>query len=205
MKTKTKRRVKHLLTRKKLVSKKTSRHILRAASIVIATVSTGSLAYAISVAKPVVTIAVRTGPNAGRVIAAPVPATPTPAPAGSPRSGRASWYALGLPAPDTLTCASRTFSRGSFLEVTNLRNGRVVVCRVNDYGPEAWTNRIIDLSRGSFQEVDSLGTGTIPVEIRQVAGPTGFNLPVNAPFAQIVGYTLCLKQYDGHFCDAHRQ
>ncbi|HSX41136.1 MAG TPA: septal ring lytic transglycosylase RlpA family protein [Candidatus Saccharimonadales bacterium] len=80
--------------------------------------------------------------------------------------GKASWYAIGLPAPDALTCASTTFPRGTHLKVKNLRNGREVVCLVNDYGPQAWTGKVIDLSRGSFVQIDSLNAGTAPVEIR---------------------------------------
>ncbi len=206
MKAKTKRRIKHLLTKKKLVKKRTSRHILRAASVIIATISMGSLAYAITVSKPVVTVSVHsTGPD-GRLIAAVATPTPVPLPV-TGNVGRGSWYALGLPQPDSLTCASRTYPRGSYLEVTNLRNGRIVICRVNDYGPEAWTNRIIDLSRGSFTQVDSLGTGTIPVRLRQVSGPgpSSLNLPLNANLGELVGYNLCHKSYSAAFCDSHRQ
>ena len=204
MKAKTKRRIKHLLTKKKLVKKRTSRHILRAASVIIATVSMGSLAYAITVTRPVVTVSVHSSGPDGRIIAS----IATPAPVAPPKTGnigRGSWYALGLPQPDTLTCASRIYPRGSYIEVTNLRNNRVVICRVNDYGPEAWTNRIIDLSRGSFKEVDSLGTGTIPVRLRPVSSPSGINLRFNASLAEVVGYNLCHQKYDQDFCDAHRR
>jgi rare lipoprotein A (peptidoglycan hydrolase) len=86
--------------------------------------------------------------------------------------GRGSWYALGLRSPDALTCASRQFPRGTYLKVTDLRNGREVVCLVNDYGPAAYTNRVIDLSRGSYSALEGLGSGTMPVEIR-VASPQG--------------------------------
>lgn len=204
MKAKTKRRIKHLLTKKKLVSKRTSRHFLRGASVIIATISMGSLAYAITIAKPVVTVSVHSSAD-GRLLLPPATPAPTPPPPGTGNVGRASWYALGLPQPDAITCASRTYPRGSYIEVTNLRNGKVVVCRVNDYGPEAWTNRIIDLSRGSFSQIDSLGTGIITVRLRPVVGPTGINLPFNANLGELVGYSLCHKQYTPAFCDAHRQ
>ncbi len=207
MKAKTKRRVRHVLTKKKLVKKQTSRHVLRTFIIVLATICTGSLAYAITMTKPVITVSVHgTGPD-GRVLTGP--ATPTPksatAPGGVVQSGRGSWYALGLPAPDALTCASRTFPRGSYLHVKNLYNGRTVVCRVNDYGPEAWTNRVIDLSRGSFRQVESLGRGTIPVEIRVATGASGLTLPVINDIATIIGYNLCHQKHTAEYCEVHRQ
>ena len=82
--------------------------------------------------------------------------------------GVASWYALGLRSPDALTCASTRFPRGTYLEVTSLRNDKKIVCLVNDYGPQPYTNRVIDLSRGSFREIEWLGSGTVPVEVRVV-------------------------------------
>jgi rare lipoprotein A len=204
MKAKTKRRIKHVLTKKKLVKKSTSRHVLRTFIVVLATICTGSLAYAIAITKPTVTVGVHS--TGGRVLVAPALATPTPPPKGAvAQSGKGSWYALGLPAPDSLTCASRTFPRGSFLEVKNLYNGKTVICRVNDYGPEAWTGRVIDLSRGSFRQVDSLGRGTIPVEIRISGGPTGLNLPVIKDVGAIIGYNACRSHNTDQYCELHRQ
>jgi hypothetical protein len=209
MKAKTKRRVLHVLTKKKLVKRKTSKHVLRAFLILLATVSTGSLAYGITLGKPTVGVTVHSsGGAAGVQIKAPSIATPAPiqSASGAPAmSGRGSWYALGLPAPDSLTCASRTFPRGSYLHVTNMYNKRTVICRVNDYGPEAWTNRIIDLSRGSFSQVDNLGRGTIPVELRVVGGPTGGLSPTEGDISAIVGYSLCGQQHTGNYCELHRQ
>ena len=109
-------------------------------------------------------------------------------------------------APDALTCASRTFPRGTYLLVKNLRTNRTVICHVNDYGPEAWTGRIIDLSRGSFRQIDDLGAGTAPVELRVASGPTGFNLPIeNDVLAAVVGYNLCHNSHTPEFCEQHRQ
>jgi hypothetical protein len=154
MKAKTKRRVIHVLTKKKLVKKKLSRHILRSFLIGLATISVGSLAYAITLNKPTISVPVH----------------------------------------------------GTDLNVKNLRTGRSVICRVNDYGPEAWTGRIIDLSRGSFREIDSLSAGTAPVELRVAAGPTGFQYQVeNDVLAAVVGYNLCHNTHTPDYCDAHRQ
>jgi rare lipoprotein A len=209
MKAKTKRRLIHVITKKKLVKRKTSKAVLRSFLVGLATVSFGSLAFAISLNKPTVNVNVNSSGAGGVSIEAPslAPApTPQSANGGPAQSGRASWYAFGLPAPDALTCASRTFPRGTYLQVKDLYNSRTMICRVNDYGPEAWTGRILDLSRGSFSQIDSLGRGTIPIELRVASGPTGFNLPVEQDiFNAVVGYNLCHNSHDPHFCDAHRQ
>ncbi len=211
MKAKTKRRIRHVLTKKKLVKKKTSRHILRTFLIGLATISTGSLSYAITLNKPTVSVPIHDG-TGGIKIQAPVLApAPTPEPADGPvvQSGRGSWYALGLPEPDALTCASRTFPRGTYLDVTDLDNDNHVVCLVNDYGPAVWTGRVIDLSRGSFRVVDSLGVGTIPVQIRIASGPTTSRGQQQAPYFAnlhaVVGYEFCQNSHTAQYCDAHRQ
>lgn len=206
LKAKTKRRLKHILTKKKLVKKHTSRQFMRSFVILLATISAGSLAYAIIMNKPAVTVSIHSSGPEGRVLMAPATPTPPPKPAGSPdQVGRASWYALGLPAPDSLTCASRTFPRGSYLHVKSQRNGRTVICRVNDYGPEAWTNRIIDLSRGSFRQIDNLSAGTAPVEVRRVSSATGYTIPVVQDIGAIVGYNLCRNTNTAQYCELHRQ
>ncbi|HEY2004647.1 MAG TPA: septal ring lytic transglycosylase RlpA family protein [Candidatus Saccharimonadia bacterium] len=206
MKAKTKRRLIHILTKKKLVKKKHSKLILRNFLIGLATISMGSLAYAIALNKPTVGVAVHSSGAAGVELQASPAPTPRTAGGGAAQAGRASWYAFGLPAPDALTCASRTFPRGTFLQVKDLDNDRTMVCLVNDYGPAAWTGRAIDLSRGSFSQIDNLGRGTIPVEIRVASGPSGFNLPVESDvFSAVVGYNLCQNSHTAQYCDDHRQ
>ncbi|HEY6736219.1 MAG TPA: septal ring lytic transglycosylase RlpA family protein [Candidatus Saccharimonadia bacterium] len=209
MKAKTKRRVLHVLTKKKLVKRRTSKSVLRTFLIALSTLSVGSLAYAITVTKPTVGISVHSTAAGGVQIEAPITLNATPAPQ-SPNSpaantGRGSWYAFGLPEPDALTCASRTYPRGTYLLVTNQYNNKSVVCRVNDYGPEAWTGRIIDLSRGSFSQVDNLSRGTIPVEIRIASSPTGYVSPTDTDIGVLVGYTMCNANHSGEYCDLHRQ
>ena len=205
MKAKTKKRIRHVLTKKKLVSKSFSHKVLRTFLIGVATISFGSLAYAITLNKPVITVSVHSSGPGGRTLNPAAPAVTPRIPGAPDQVGRGSWYALGLPAPDALSCASKTFSRGSYLEVKDMYNGHTVVCHVNDYGPEAWTGRVIDLSRGSFSAVDDLGRGTIPVEIRQVGGPVGFNLPIVSEIGSIIGYQLCSKSHPFAWCDDHRQ
>jgi rare lipoprotein A len=69
--------------------------------------------------------------------------------------GTASWYGEYFQGKETasgepfdmqaLTAAHPTLPLGSFVRVTNLRNGRAVVVRINDRGPVV-EGRIIDLS-----------------------------------------------------------
>lgn len=47
--------------------------------------------------------------------------------------------------PDALTCASWRYPLGTLLRVTNIRNHKTVVVRVNDRGPMDW-HRGLDLS-----------------------------------------------------------
>ena len=201
MKTKTKKKLKHLITKKKLVKRKTSQRVLRGFFIVVAAVCMGGLSFAIATTKPTVSLAVRTNIRPGTTLVVAPPPAPAPDQVGS-----ASWYAIGLPAPDELTCASRRFGRGTYLQVLNKLNGRNVICLVNDYGPAVWTGRVIDLSRGSFRVLQNLGSGTIPVEVRIVPPPpTTLNLPIPTSLGQFLGYDLCRESHTAVFCDTNRQ
>jgi rare lipoprotein A len=52
-----------------------------------------------------------------------------------------------------MTAAHLTLPMGSYVKVTNLRNGKAVVVRVNDRGPIV-PGRIIDLSYGAAQALN---------------------------------------------------
>jgi rare lipoprotein A len=52
-----------------------------------------------------------------------------------------------------MTAAHLTLPMGSYVRVTNLRNGKAVVVRVNDRGPIV-PGRIIDLSYGAAQALE---------------------------------------------------
>jgi rare lipoprotein A len=89
--------------------------------------------------------------------------------------GTASWYGPGFHAQATslgerydmyaMTAAHKTLPIPCYAEVTNLRNGRKVVVRINDRGPFVG-DRIIDLSYTAAAKLDMLLAGTAPVEVR---------------------------------------
>jgi rare lipoprotein A len=60
--------------------------------------------------------------------------------------------------PMGLTCAHRKLAFGTKLKVTNLRNGRSVIVRVNDRGPFI-KGRILDLSLGAAKLIGLTASG----------------------------------------------
>ena len=91
--------------------------------------------------------------------------------------GTASWYGPGFHSASTsmgepydmyaMTAAHKTLPLPAYAEVTNLRNGRKVVVRINDRGPFVG-DRIIDLSYTAAARLDMLLQGTAPVEVRVI-------------------------------------
>lgn len=69
---------------------------------------------------------------------------------------------------NALTAAHRSLPFGSRVQVTNLRNDKRVVVRINDRGP--FTNkRIIDHSQKAAEQLDMLRDGVVPVRVEQLA------------------------------------
>lgn len=70
---------------------------------------------------------------------------------------------------NALTCATRDKSLfGKYIKVTNLDNGKSILVRVNDFGPNKrlfLKGRIIDLSKRAFSKLDNLKKGVIKVNI----------------------------------------
>jgi rare lipoprotein A len=91
--------------------------------------------------------------------------------------GLASWYgkffqgrttASGEPYnQNAMTCAQRNLPLGSLVRVTNLRNNRSVVVRVNDRGPVP-QDRVIDLSRAAAERLGFSHKGLAPVKIELI-------------------------------------
>ena len=91
--------------------------------------------------------------------------------------GTASWYSESDPFinPRTangelfndkrMTCASWNFPFNTRLKITNLANGRSVICRVNDRGPARRLGRIVDLTRSAFAKISSLNNGLLTVSV----------------------------------------
>jgi rare lipoprotein A len=61
-----------------------------------------------------------------------------------------------------LTAAHRTLPFGTRVRVRNIQNGREVVVRINDRGPQI-RDRIIDLSKAAAAALDLLHAGEAPV------------------------------------------
>lgn len=63
-----------------------------------------------------------------------------------------------------LTAAHKTLPFGTLVEVTNMRNGRSVVVRVNDRGPYTHA-RVIDLSKTAARQLGMHHSGTAHVKL----------------------------------------
>jgi rare lipoprotein A len=119
----------------------------------------------------------------GRRVTARVPVAPPPAPLGWTETGVASWYGIpydGRRASSgeifdmhALTAAHRTLPFNTWLEVTNLQNGKHVDVRINDRGPFV-DGRIIDLSMGAADRIDMVRAGLAKVRLKVIKPPPGF-------------------------------
>jgi rare lipoprotein A len=91
--------------------------------------------------------------------------------------GIASWYGAKFHSHTTsngerynmlaMTAAHKTLPLPTYVQVTNLSNGRQVIVKVNDRGPfEA--NRLIDLSYVAAKKLGMLGHGTTRVDVKAI-------------------------------------
>jgi rare lipoprotein A len=103
-------------------------------------------------------------------------------PTGSPgkpgvQHGIASWYGgkhHGGPTAsgerfdkNAMTAAHRTLRMGTRVRVTRVKNGRVVIVRINDRGPYA-KGRIIDLSEAAARKLDMIEDGIAKVKVEVI-------------------------------------
>lgn len=98
------------------------------------------------------------------------------------QTGIASWYSKEAPGikrhtangeifdDRKMTCASRDYAFGTRLRVQNLKNGKSVVCRVNDRGPHKrlW-RRKIDLTKTAFRRIADPSIGLVRVSITKIS------------------------------------
>lgn len=97
---------------------------------------------------------------------------------GTPETGIAIFYSDAMQGKavasgekydkDALTAAHRTLPLGTMVKVTNLKNNKSVVVKVNDRGPHGSNKRIIDLSRRAAQELDMIQDGKAQVRLEPV-------------------------------------
>ena len=91
--------------------------------------------------------------------------------------GIASWYGKKFHGRRTssgetynmyaMTAAHKTLPLPTYVEVTNLKNNRKIIVRVNDRGPFV-DGRIIDLSYTAAKELDLVRAGTGPVLVEAI-------------------------------------
>ncbi len=91
--------------------------------------------------------------------------------------GIASWYGTKFHGRHTsngerynmlaMTAAHKTLPLPTYVEVTNLKNGRKVIVKVTDRGPFE-SNRLIDLSYTAAKKLGMLGHGTAPVDVKAI-------------------------------------
>lgn len=101
---------------------------------------------------------------------------------------KSSWYGPGFHGKITangevydqmsLTAAHKSLKFGTLLKVTNPRNGKSVVVRINDRGPYI-AGRDLDLSKAAAIELGLLRRGVARMKIEQIS-VDGINSPIVA-------------------------
>ncbi len=99
---------------------------------------------------------------------------PAPPPIGGVLVGRATWYGPGFHGRRTasgerfnrnaMTLASRGLPMHTMVRITNLKNGRSAIARVNDRGPYAH-GAIVDLSQALARRVGMGGMARVKVQV----------------------------------------
>lgn len=99
---------------------------------------------------------------------------PEPAQAREER-GQATYYADSLAGhrtasgerydPRAFTAAHRTLPFGTLVKVVRVDDGRAVTVRINDRGPFAGDERVIDLSRAAAEELGMMRAGVVAVRV----------------------------------------
>ena len=167
----------------------------------------GHTAQGLMIALLIVGLGAAQGPNNSEASSGPIRPAPTRQeihkPAGKTKAyqiGTASWYGEDFDGKPTasgedydmydMTAAHPTLPLGSYVRVTNLRNGRAVIVKVNDRGPIV-QGRIIDLSYGAAQALEFHKRGLQKVRLDVVKAGTSHHRPVyqtiavNRPVAKL--------------------
>ncbi len=118
----------------------------------------------------------------------------TPSSSGSVQ-GRASWY--GTTAHGKVTANGEIFNRYSFtaahrsipfgtvVRVHNLKNGRYVLVRINDRGPQP-KNRLLDVSRRAADSLKMFTPGVVPIAVQVISDRHGVPLEKENAFYVVI-------------------
>jgi rare lipoprotein A len=144
------------------------------------------IAHGLTIAFAIVGLGAAQGPNISEATPAPVSSTQARPEVRQQvktkpyQVGTASWYGQIFEGKPTasgepydmydMTAAHLKLPMGSYVQVTNLRNGRSVIVRVNDRGPIV-PGRIIDLSYGAAQALEFKSRGLQRVRLDLVNRP----------------------------------
>ena len=165
------------------------------------------IAHGLVIALLIVGLGAAQGPNSSEASSAPTSHVPSKPEARNQTGkhqpfqvGTASWYGEDFDGKQTasgedfnmydLTAAHPSLPLGSYVRVTNLRNGRAVVVKVNDRGPIV-QGRIIDVSFGAAQVLQFNDHGLQKVRLDLVKRGTSQHRPVyqtiavNHPVAEL--------------------
>ncbi len=133
------------------------------------------------------------------------------------QTGKASWYGSQFHGRKTssgerydmnmMTAAHKTLPIPSYARVTNLKNGKSVVVRINDRGP-FHSSRVMDLSKAAASKLGFIKQGTATVRVEQIvpgreslasAADSSRNIYVNLKsFAREADAKSYLSQTSGH-------
>jgi rare lipoprotein A len=69
---------------------------------------------------------------------------------------------------NAMTAAHLRLPFGTRVRVTNLRNNRSVILRINDRGPYGNKRRIIDVSKEAARRLDMIDAGVVPVRVEVI-------------------------------------
>jgi len=94
-----------------------------------------------------------------------------------PKRGAASYYNNSFQGRRTasgeifsqqkLTCASNVYPLGTWLKITNLRNGKTVIVKVNDR-MHTRMKRVVDLSKIAAESIGMISSGVAQVEVENL-------------------------------------
>lgn len=99
---------------------------------------------------------------------------------GKPVTGIASFYSANLDGTKTatgerfqnskLTAASNHFKLNTWVRVTNIRNGKTVIVKINDrmHPKMKKRGRVVDLSRSAAKQLDFMDNGLVKVKVQAI-------------------------------------